>query len=416
MGKLFSKENERDNEGFQLSMESIISAELSRDELIASHDEIIQQSELLDDAYVAVENLELSLMKDKEGGRDAKMSLEEYLDVCDFVGYEQSGLSLEDIDNISLEGIVIQKKGLLGEIGAIIKKLGYSMAEGYKALTAMPKLLSQYNSAKLEDIKDKVLSGVLVPNTNIDSKKMNRFNNKLSIFHAFGYSANKTSKDLITYLNFNVENITKNKFYENIISTVHKSLIVISEGKDIPKDKMTSKLFGNLKNVKWKIDPKSDDFKFGIIMDMFSSSLSMVSIAKHTACKNMTNRDVCAIAFASDVIKLNNNRVEEITALDQKELMKLIEYGINAESDIAKAVSMTKTQIFKTMGNQVVDNLISLLNVVIPYTGVGLMVLYKIRVARFANNLIKHLLILNKQMINYDKFIIEYVNLTYKKA
>jgi len=359
---------------------------------------------LLDDAFLAIEELVISINKDNDN-RDVELSVEEYKGIASKINYNDSILKTYndtgDI-NVSLEDIVAGKQGLIGRIKKLILMLKSDITEGFNALYSLTKLLSEYKINKLKMYKEKISSGDMKPNKYIDLEEQKYFNKKMGVFYSFGGNLDKKTDSFIDFLKLPVDNIVKDKFYDNLLDSVLLKLVGMSDAGDMPKDKKSSEFFSNLKGVDFLVDPKSDRFKAGFLMKYFSDEVSMISLV---TTKTGTLR------MHSDILPTKNNIT--IKALDKKEVIKLIDFGIKEVDNIRKAQSYTKKEILPSIAKNIVGNITS--SILGSFTLGTTSLIYGLTAGRFSSALIKHLLITNKELVRYDNIIIEYINLTYTK-
>lgn len=486
-----------------LSMEDIVEADMAK----AQFDEDIEASMLSIENHIeildAIIALEESIGLDAMPERDVQASLEEFIIIANNIGYPSKLLSdlktqasVEDFDGnykVSLEAILEEKKGMMASLQKLGRHFMAEITEEGKQLASLFPRFSKYNIAKLSELKKQVEEGKLVPKKSLDESAQKKLNEKFGVFHAFGNSLNNVS-DIINYLEYPIKHIN-NGFYDKTLKWVYKDMFNFAKGENskIQKDKESSDFIAGLKNVKFAIDPKSEEFKTGMLISMFGSTVSMSSIV-HKDGKSPTTE--------SDVFKVTVK--EDIKPLPKADAIKLLDWGIKSEGDISKAISATKGRIIKEYGKPILDAIladagllasvfiglhkfgsknadnklsdaaqktiakgpdsVSISKALIPgekfkgssaltvtngkssfseiiskifnagnkekalsmfktgfqiaavahYISTAIRLLFG--TSKYITNVLKHLVILNKEMVNYDKVIIEYIMATYEKA
>ena len=266
-----------------------------------------------------------------------------------------------------------------------------SLAETLKQVTLFYKIFQKYNVSKLGVLKNQIQSGELVPVDSVNPSKMIKFINKeLLVFYKFGYKLDGSSKDIIEYMGMFVDNINKGEL-QKIFESASKSPILTPK-----KDKFSSELFSRLKGVEFDINPKSNNFYFGMLMRMFSSKLSLMSYAFK---KGET-------PMHADIIQLKRTN-EVIEPFSAKEAIALLDFGVNKKEDINKALSTSK-KIF--VGSSLLNYF---KNVATNLTGpAAALISYY---TRLLDNYPSYVTDKIYNFTRYDKIIIDLINLTFEK-
>lgn len=412
MKKIFNNYDIDSNLERIVSMEEMIEMDFRKEEVLFKIDESIEISNKLDQINLSIIALESSILKDKkEENRDIYTSLEEYKTIANDLGYENpflSSLTHENYLTLSFESVFKEKEDFLSRLNKLNKMFRARFTESLQGLVSIFSLFSDYNTNKLNLIKEQIKNGTLIPRdkNEIDEK----INKKFGVMYAFGYDVEKSTKGLIEYMQLPIDNINKNNFYTDKIKNIQQSLMLLKDGKEITKDKEAGKLFSKLKGFKSDYDFNSDDFKTGFIMKMFSDELSLMSIARNKP-SNKGNRFIDRmVAVHADIYTIEKQTYKDINPLSKEEVIKLIDFGISVQPEINKALSTIKYSILSTFLKQIVNAIADSVNIVPGQNG-----LYHVLVGRFADNLMTHILILSKDLVKYDKLIIDYINATYKK-
>lgn len=379
----------------------------------ASLDELITNGEINNLAMEAIDKLLWSLEKDTSDDRDIHDSYEELLELyksTGYISYNPTQYSTEELEEMSLEKLIDDKKGLLS---TLINKFTSALGEEISGIASLPKLFSQYDSEKLKILKSKIENGTMVPRASVSTSAKIGLNKKFGVMYAHGYDVTKNTDGLIEYMDSQVKRVVDDKFYKEVLADVQTVLLGFKEKKELKVDKNSTKMLKNLK-IKYDLDIRDKTIYFSLIIRMFAEKLSIVSLSalkKEKDTKSTLSKifDNTHPVIHTDTISVKD-RVKPIVPLPPKEVIKLLDYGIKGEKRIGKAVSMVKRDYGNNLLRKILDYVASKLLSIVPI----LPLLYSIRVGRFSNNVANHLLILLRDMINYDKLIIQYINATYE--
>lgn len=315
----------------------------------------------------------------------------------------QSRLTLENIDEIDDNSFKIVAK-LTGydlatesndiaiyksRLTDIQDSLSNIATKRFKKFQPLVNKIDEYNISKLEELKNKIEKGMLVPRATLDPKKVESLNKKLSVFYATGYDLNN-AKGIISYINGLVGMAKRGSaYFKGLDKTLDRLLVYKSESE-------IKKLSGLL-NVKYSLNGVNatvnnkiiiTDYRVSIINKWIANRVELVVI-KYSM---RTGLKVSTEIYTNDV----NKRIGIPT---NKELLNLIEVGIQNKDKLTNAYSgisrMIKLWSKKRMANilKVNDNSNRFL------------------VAKFIEKSIYSFINMYDDLASMDDLIIQYINL-----
>ena len=377
--KLFDLSNEEmDSEIFSLSNEEITAIKLLSKYETANEEfrELSLENNKTLSAYSDIIDYEIKLENLNISKESNDSELKKAADLLNKISIE-SGYSDELIEP-SLETILERQKGLIGGVKQLSKMFVAKFGENIKRVTLIWNVFKTYDDAKLKQLKSDIENGVLVPKKNIDKKAMSNFiTSELLVFYKFNYNTDGKSDDLIEYMKLFIDEITSGDFKNGLLNE--------------KKPKIVIDLISRLKNL--DIDPNT--ITYAMVMRMFSSKLSLMSIAIKDGELLPTHADIEKLKYNNQIIKLDNT----------KEAIKLLDFGIKSKSDIKQALTISKEALVPAFGAEIVSRLMS------RVTGGGSTI-----VTRIVDNYMAYLTDKIYNFVRYDKLIIKIINLTYEKA
>ena len=406
MSKLFDLSNEENMSGVidfnSLSVEDHLhynSAELSIEE---TYSDIMYNGELLSAANEAIKILENTNFEE--------LSIEDAHTVLETVA-DETGYNLNITkDELSIENIIKEKEGILAKLKKMVKMLTTRISEDISAVGGFLKLLSKYDTSKLKAVKEKIKSGELVPVEKIDTKKADKLMNDLGVFYSLGYDLDGKSKDIIEFLKTPLDKIKGGYYEDTILKLTNGILFSKKQGDQVVKDEIGAKQIAMLKGVDFKVDPKSKDFITGFFVRYLDKNISLFSLVER---HDRKDPGIGRFDINTDMFKAT--RRGKVSVFDTKEIIKLIDFGIDSKSDISDAMTKTKKMYADTFMKKTIYSIINnKLAKLIPGYGAGALMLEFIY-GRYLENLANHLLILNKSFLRYDKLILRIIDVMYEK-
>ena len=394
-----------------LTLEDTLTYESLEDEYNTLHENLISNLGKIELSIEAETKLNISLERDKKDDRDKHLSLEEFLEVAEMVEYESDFLekldmlSNEDMEaSLTLENIVEEKQTLGTKLKKFLDRQIAALTEDLHSLVALGSLLKKYNTNKLEYLKDKIANGELVPKNYITMSDQTRLNKKLGIFYAMGYDLKTSTKGLIEFLNYPIDLVVKDKLYHETIRYVYDNLVQSKSNEvNLKKSDASIKILDKFKSIKFNSNVR--DIKVVVLVKYLSNEISLVSITQ----TNDKGTDI-----HTDIVPAKMQK--DINPLDKNEVLKLIDFGISNKDRISELSSITKNQLLREIIKSIRSQLAtSFYNFIFSIFSFRRRLRQVFLADRFYANMWRHLLILNKEVLTYDKLIIDYINSTYER-
>ena len=160
---------------------------------------------------------------------------------------------------------------------------------------------------------------------------------------------------------------------------------------------ISSYLISRIVDEDLTISPDDPGFRISLIMRMFSSRLSLVSLA---------NVEGEIFEQHVDIVDLKYEN-QKIVPLPPKEAIKLLKFGIDKKKDIRKAITMTKKNYF---GSSMVMGIIEdILN------NISMGMLSIVPFLKLIHNFPPYIMDKLYSFTRYDDIIIEIIELSYKE-
>lgn len=388
MEKLFSKDNKEDTSFNQnISSEEIASRKdnLSYvlDEIIYSHEHKLE----LEEALYEVENLSV---EDTNFERDWKS-------FCDRTGYPFE-------EGLSREALVSKKEGSTG----ILKRALHQMIDLKDDILTVFTSFAGYDVKKIEALKTKIANGELVPKKELDRVSKEKLQAKLATFFVLGNSM-KSSDDLIKYMSEPVDDILSNK-YDSLFSKQWKA-IWSTDPDELAKKVKPSSINLDFKKFKMPLkisDEQQKNVMISFVYKRFYRKLHMYSLYVNQDMRSEDNTKL-SHPFGNnvDILEILSKYLEDIKPWNDAETIKLLDFAINKNTDIKKAVTEAKVLFHKYSAKKFVAGI---LGNAIPHLAIA----YAILISRSHNAIITHIGNMSKEMIYYDKTITDIIMAMYE--
>ena len=331
------------------------------------------------------------------------------------INREKLNISLEELisiyDNnqhiLSTEAVVSESEGKT----SFFDRAKQSLIDAKDKVVGVANLFMGYDTAKLEKYLDMLENGTLVPRKTISNKNQEKLKNKLAAFFVLGNSMNN-SKDLIEYMNEPVEQLLSGK-YQDLMSKQFKSLFNPNTRSSKYKYKPTS-INVDLSKIKLDLklnDNQKDDILISFLVKRFYHKLYLYTLVVSDDISIDEGFEWFDHKFLNnvDIVEIQDKYIDDITVWDKSSVKDLLTYGIKKSRDIKSAVDKSKL-IF--VGYEVKSYFQGiLLGLSGPLVG-GLYLLF----GRFTGNLTAHTANVMKEIIWYDKLILDIIDAMYEKT
>lgn len=257
--------------------------------------------------------------------------------------YRRAGMSRQQISQesfgrvlLSREAILKEKEDLGSKVGKGVKHWWHSVKEGFGGLAKFyANLFVKYKADKIRALMDEFKAGNIVPKAQLTSQDEAALNDIFGSAGEFGFTLGGDCKDIIKYANAIIDQVDDNKAgsYGNIVNSL-KDFIAHGQSKNVESSELFSKL-AKTHPEGFSIDPKSDKFITGWIINPFGKQLSLCSIIKDD---NLTDKLVFKIE--ADIIR--NTTPAKVVPITSKGIENLLKFGIDSESRIQKLGRSTK--------------------------------------------------------------------------
>jgi len=364
-------------------------AELATEALMEAYDNYIMLADyddMGDKAILTIESMgELSTESTQDDIRSQHIQL---MLLASELGNEELVSSLKEMTGVlSYEAIVEEKKGFLEKIKSIKDDIGKNLSDNLKQMVTFRQNLNKYNVDKLKTQLDRIKSEELIPKDSVDPKAAAKFNEKLAMMHLYGYEPAKGGKEIATYLESRLNEITKDGIYSHVFRKVVEEFKKFFETKKIDKDDKSSKMIAKLK-VDFAIKPESNDFKAGFMTRIFGGSGRLVSVVQPEGQGPKVH---------VDTLTIDTNKMSLIKSVKKEDGISLLEYSIDAYKEIAKALPILE----KSVDNRTDFKMI-------------LKSGFSINAGILIKQLTNATVLTAKDLMTYQDIALEYVNLTFE--
>lgn len=316
-------------------------------------------------------------------------------------------LQNNNLNVLSTEAIVSEDEGKT----SFFDRAKQSLIDAKDKLVGVTNLFMGYDTRKLEEYLEMLNQGMLVPRKQISNKNQDKLKNKLAAFFVMGNSI-RDSKDLIDYMNEPVENFLSGK-YQDLMSKQFKSLFNPNTRSSKYKYKPTSI---NVDLTKFKMDLKlndnqKDDIIISFLVKRFYHKLYLYTLIVTDDLSSEKGFEWFDHKFLNnvDIIDIQDKYLEDIVVWDKEDVKALLNWGIKKNRDIKSAVDKSKI-IF--MGYNIKAYFQNILYGLAGPLATGVYLLF----GRFTDNLTSHTANVMKEIIWYDKLILDIIDAMYEKT
>ena len=261
--------------------------------------------------------------------------------------YRRAGMSRQQISQesfgrvlLSREAILKEKEDLGSKVGKGVKHWWHDIKETLGAFVKFyPNLFVKYKADKIRALMDEFKAGNIVPKAQLTSQDEAALNDIFGSAGEFGFTLGGDCKDIIEYANAVIDQVDDSKAgsYGSIVNSL-KGFITHGQSKNLPKNVESSELFSKLAKTHpegFSIDPKSDKFITGWIINPFGKQLSLCSIVKDD---DLTEK----LFFKTQADIIRNTTPAKVVPITSKGIENLLKFGIDSESRIQKLGRSTK--------------------------------------------------------------------------
>ena len=225
--------------------------------------------------------------------------------------------------------------------GETIKTLWHAIRERAGGLgNFFLNMFKSYNASGLRKLLTELESGSRVVKTELTDTDKEKLNKIFGSIGEFDYDVGGNCKDVITFINNVIDTLDKNK--RGSFGWILDNKFDIENGrKALVKDKVSSELFYRLLKAHpegFSIDPRSDNYVAGYIVNPFATHLSIYSI--------MYIPQLDSIKTESDIIR--NPRPANVFPATLDGAKALLKFGIDFEDKIKNLASKIKLDSLKT--------------------------------------------------------------------
>ena len=225
--------------------------------------------------------------------------------------------------------------------GETIKTLWHAIRERAGGLgNFFLNMFKSYNASGLRKLLTELESGNRVVKTELTDTDKEKLNKIFGSIGEFDYDVGGNCKDVITFINNVMDTLDKNK--RGSFGWILDNKFDIENGrKALVKDKVSSELFSRLLKAHpegFSIDPRSDNYVAGYIVNPFATHLSIYSI--------MYIPQLDSIKTESDIIR--NPRPANVFPATLDGAKALLKFGIDFEDKIKNLASKIKLDSLKT--------------------------------------------------------------------
>lgn len=225
--------------------------------------------------------------------------------------------------------------------GETIKTLWHAIRERAGGLgNFFLNMFKSYNASGLRKLLTELESGSRVVKTELTDTDKEKLNKIFGSIGEFDYDVGGNCKDIITFINNVMDTLDKNK--RGSFGWILDNKFDIENGrKALVKDKVSSELFSRLLKAHpegFSIDPRSDNYVAGYIVNPFATHLSIYSI--------MYIPQLDSIKTESDIIR--NPRPANVFPATLDGAKALLKFGIDFEDKIKNLASKIKLDSLKT--------------------------------------------------------------------
>ena len=314
--------------------------------------------------------------------------------------------------NMSSEGIIenLDKFDLNKPVRHLWADMKERLGNWYDTLTG---LLSTYDSEELKRVLNDLKTGKIVPKATLDHDDIIKLNKLFGSAGLFNYKIGGDCKDLLEYINTGLELMNPDGTFVKQSGKVQYLLTRVStlvppSLEFIGKDDLSSKLFSRIR-YRLNVDPKSNTFIMGLVVDYFNPKPSLMSViawngmfgSKHAA----SSKDSPWLTVEADIVE---NPPEAVVSPATKDgLIRLLTRATTMDKELNKiAISMRAGGLIYTallaLGKTAATFLIP---------GVGMYATMFSDLARYARMLEGCMVINSKAYAYLDKRLVEAVRI-----
>lgn len=225
--------------------------------------------------------------------------------------------------------------------GETIKTLWHAIRERAGGLgNFFLNMFKSYDASGLRKLLTELESGSRVVKTDLTDTDKEKLNKIFGSIGEFDYDVGGNCKDIITFINNVMDTLDKNK--RGSFGWILDNKFDIEHGrKALVKDKVSSELFSRLLKAHpegFSIDPRSDNYVAGYIVNPFATHLSIYSI--------MYIPELDSIKTESDIVR--NPRPANVYPATLDGAKALLKFGIDFEDKIKNLASKIKLDSLKT--------------------------------------------------------------------
>lgn len=268
--------------------------------------------------------------------------------------YRRAGMSRQQISQesfgraqLSREAILNEKKDFASQVGKGVKHWWHDIKETIGGFVKFfPNLFIKYKADKIKVLMEEFKSGAIVPKAQLTSQDEAALNEIFGSAGEFGFKLGGDCKDIIEYANAVIDQVDDNKpgSYGSIVKSF-KGFIGHGQNKDLPKNIASSELFSRLAKSHpegFSVDPKSDRFITGWIINPFGTQLSLCSILGKDENAGTFKQTLDSVFFKVQTDIIRNVTPAKVEAATAKGIENLLQFGIDSEKRIQQLGRSTK--------------------------------------------------------------------------
>ena len=315
---------------------------------------------------------------------------------CDETGYPKE-------ENLSTEAIISKKEGAT----TLLSRLWHKVTDIGDDIMTVFNAFNGYKVEELEILLVKIKKGELVPRKNIPRVNHLKLQDKFATFFVTGNSL-KNSKDLIAYMDEPVQQLLSGAY--NDFMSKHWKIMWTVQPEDAQQYKSINLNFKKFKMSLKIVDEEKENILMSFLVKRFYKKLYMYTMYKPGRKVSKDEASIFDHVYDNniDILPIPNKYLEDIKPLPQKEMIELLTYCIKSERDIKTATREAKTLFVKYGIKNYLAKAITSITAVTAISNALL-------AARAFNVFVTHLGNVSKDMIYYDKMIIQLVNAMYEK-
>lgn len=308
--------------------------------------------------------------------------------------------------DISTESI-LQSKGVIHDIFVKpFKDIGQNIKDGATGVANLFKLTSgamdDYNLNKLEELKSDIEDDYLVPKEFLSDHDKKKLKSKFGILATFEYGVGGDCSSTIEYIEKILDIYEPNNGYIKVLQDWAKvaGRKDLEGNFDIGKESNSIELYDRIKDADFKIDPKSEEFRLGIVNDVFTSKAHLTSVY-HTKTHEGYS------FFACDDDTLDHSEHLRMKLITKEGALDLVKFAIDNKRRIQNIVESSKRYESLRVGSQF-GNIFR--NLAVNYSNL------QMDAARFLKAMDRSVATNIVHIAELDKIITEYIHLFMRKS